>query len=415
MKEEHGPLTKNDLHRWIPGASMRLLRTALRVTVALVAAMGLIPSTEAQTYSLLYAFQQKGDGGSPQAGLFRSVGGDFYGTTFLGGDPTCSCGTLFKLSSNGAFTVLYVFTGADGANPAASLIADENGNLYGTASQGGSGRPSEGTLFKLASPAKEGGNWTETVLHTFRGGVDGANPYAPLIRDHSGNLYGTTLSGGVFRQGTVFKLDAAGKETRLHSFAGAPDGAHPYAGLIMDGSGNIYGTTMLGGAFDRGTVFESDATGKERVLYSFSGQADGAYPNAGLILDRAGNLYGTANEGGDAAQHGTVFKLDKRGALTVLYTFARRDGSSPDAGLILDESGNLYGTTTQGGDRDNNGTVFKLDKTGGLTILHTFTAGPGGAYPYAGLIRDPAGNLYGTAVGVGPSGHGVAFKITLTK
>ena len=272
-------------------------------------------------------------------------------------------------------------------------------------------------MFKLAPPVKKGAGWTETVLHAFRGGADGANPYARLIRDGAGNLYGTTLAGGTFHHGTVFKLDVTGKESPLYSFAGAPDGAHPYAGLVQDGAGNLYGTTLLGGSFNSGTVFQLDATGKERVLYSFSGQADGAYPNADLILDGAGNAYGTTNEGGDAAHHGTVFKLDNTGTLTVLHTFAGgKDGSSPDAGLILDESGNLYGTTTQGGDRDNNGTVFELDKTGRLTVLHTFTAlSLEGAYPYAGLVRDPAGNLYGTVVDVGPSGNGVAFKIALAK
>jgi uncharacterized repeat protein (TIGR03803 family) len=361
---ECSTLTKNE-HRWVPPVPLRVVRAALRVTVALILTIELSPSTQAQTYSVLYAFQRKGDGGSPQAGLFLSPGGGLYGTTFLGGDTSCSCGTVFELLPNGAFTVLYKFTGADGANPAAALIADGNGNLYGTTSQGGRGRPNDGTVFKLAPPVKEGAGWTETVLHTFWGGADGANPYARLVRD---------------------------------------------------GAGNLYGTTLLGGAFDRGTVFELDAAGKERVLYSFSGQADGAYPNADLILDGPGNAYGTTNEGGDAAHHGTVFKLDKTGTLTVLHTFAGgKDGSSPDAGLILDESGNLYGTTTQGGDKDNNGTVFKLDKTGRLTVLHTFTAGLGGAYPYAGLVRDPAGNLYGTVVDVGPSGNGVAFKIALAK
>jgi uncharacterized repeat protein (TIGR03803 family) len=307
--------------------------------------------------------------------------------------------------------VLYSFTGSDGANPSAALINDGNGNLYGTTSQGGSGRPNNGTVFKLAPPVRKGARWTETVLHTFSG-VDGANPYAGLIRDQAGNLYGTTAFGGDFNQGTVFELDANGKETLLYSFVGSPDGAHPYAELVRDGTGKLYGTTLLGGDFDQGAVFELDANGKERVLHSFSGQADGAYPNAALILDGVGNLYGTTNEGGDAAHHGTVFKLDKTGTLTVLHAFAGgKDGSSPDAGLIIDQSGNLYGTTTEGGDGDNDGIVFKLDKTGTLTVLHTFTAGVGGAYPYARLVRDPAGNLYGTAVDVGRYGNGVAFKI----
>jgi uncharacterized repeat protein (TIGR03803 family) len=384
--------------------------------MALVSMVLVIPSTQSQTFSVLYSFKRKGDGGSPQAGLFRGPGGGFYGTTFLGGDSSCSCGTVFKLFPNGTFTLLYVFKGTDGANPTGTLIADGKGNLYGTTSQGGSGRPRDGTVFKLAPPVQKGSRWTETVLHTFVGGVDGANPNGGMIRDQAGNLYGTTLLGGAFNQGTVFEVDANGRETILYSFAGSPDGARPYAGLVQDGAGNLYGTTLLGGAFDRGTVFELDANGKERLLYSFSGQVDGAYPNSVLILDGVGNLYGTTNEGGDAANHGTVFKLDKQGTLTVLHAFAGgKDGSSPNAGLILDESGNLYGTTTQGGDGDNDGTVFKLDKTGTLTVLYIFTAGAGGAYPYAGLVRDQAGNLYGTAVDVGRYGNGVAFQLAHVK
>lgn len=406
-------LTKNELHCRIPRIPLRLLKAALALAVALVPAMLLTPSTEAQTYSIVYAFKRKGDGGDPQAGLFRSPGGALFGTTFLGGDPSCSCGTVFKLFPNGAFTVLYVFTGADGANPSAALITDGHGNLYGTTSQGGSGQVQDGTVFKLAPPAKPGARWTQTVLHTFGAGADGANPYAGVIRDNAGNLFGTTYEGGAFGDGTVFKLDTTGKETPLYSFAGSPDGAHPYAGLVRDGAGNLYGTTLLGGTFNQGTVFELDRTGKETVLYSFTGKEDGAYPNAALILDAAENLYGTANNGGGTGNHGTVFKLSTTGALTVIHTFAGgHDGSGPDAGLILDQSGNLYGTTTEGGDADNDGTVFKVDTTGMLTVLHTFTAGPGGAYPYAGLVQDPTGILYGTAVDVGPNGNGVVFKIT---
>lgn len=409
----YASLTKNEFHRRTPRITLRSLKAALALAVALMPAILLIPSTQAQTFSILHSFKRKGDGGNPQAGLLWSPIGDLYGTTFLGGEPSCSCGTVFKLLPNGDLAELYVFTGVDGANPSASLIADRKGNLYGTTSQGGTSRLSHGTVFKFAPPATEGTRWSLTVLHTFTGGVDGANPYAAVIRDNAGNLYGTTYGGGTFAAGIVFKLDPTGTETPLYSFAGAPDGAHPYAALVRDGAGNLYGTTLLGGAFNKGTVFELDATGKETVLYSFTGGTDGAYPNAALTLDPSGNLYGTANEAGGPGDNGTVFKLDKTGTFTVLYTFpGGTGGSSPDAGLIRDESGNLYGTTTEGGDRDGDGTVFKIDQTGALTYLHIFAGGAGGAYPYAGLVRDPAGNLYGTAVDVGPNGNGVAFKIT---
>lgn len=369
---------------------------------------------QAQTFRAVYSFQDKKDGRNPQVGLFTDA---IYGTTFLGGDPTCACGTVFKLLPAGALTTLYSFVGTDGANPTAGLVEDQNGNLFGTTSRGGNGSSSAGTVFKLAPPATLGAPWTETVLHTFTGGADGAHPYAGLIFDSAGNLYGTTNGGGAFNFGTVFKLDSTGNETVLYSFTGFPDGASPYAGVVQDGAGNLYGTTGEGGAFNHGTVYKLDSSGIETVLHSFNGGTDGAYPSAGLTLDAAGNLYGTANEGGatgNAGDNGTIFEVNSTGSFTVLHTFTGGvGGANPAAGMILNSAGKLFGVTTEGGDHDDDGTAFELDlTTSTFTVLHTFTANSGGAYPYTGLILDSAGNLYGATEDGGTSKRGLVFEIT---
>ena len=399
---------------WIFRVRPRAHATAL---TALFATMCLIASTHmarAQTFRAVYSFQDKKDGRNPQVGLFTDA---IYGTTFLGGDPTCGCGTIFKLLPAGTIKTLHTFVGTDGANPTAGLVEDKNGNLFGTTAQGGIGTPSAGTVFKLAPPATVGAPWTETVLYTFTGGSDGAHPYAGLIFDSAGNLYGTTYGGGAFNYGTVFRLDSTGNETVLYSFTGFPDGASPYAGVVQDSAGNLYGTTGAGGAFGYGTVYKLDSSGVETVLHSFNGGTEGAYPCAGLTLDATGNLYGTANEGGapgNTGDNGTMFELNSIGGFTVLHTFTGGvGGSNPAAGMILNSAGKLFGVTTEGGDRDDDGTVFQLDLTTGIfSVLHTFAAGSGGAYPYTGLILDPAGNLYGATVDGGTGKRGLVFEVT---
>ena len=383
--------------------------TTRNIAFVSVCLMAIAQWASAQTFSVLYSFQNKTDGSNPQVSLFLN---GIYGTTFLGGDPNCACGTIFQLLPNGTFSTLHTFVGTDGANPIGNLIADANGNLYGTTSQGGTGSLAAGTIFKLAPPTKPGGQWTETVLYTFTGGADGAHPYAGLIRDSAGNFYGTTNVGGAFNHGTVFKLDILGNETVLHSFHGTPDGAYPYADLIRDSVGNLYGTTNDGGAFDSGTIFRLDTKGKETVLHSFNGTTDGAHPSAGLTLDPAGNLCGTANQGG-TQQEGTVFKLAKTGQFTVLHAFtAMVQGTNPAAGLVLGPFGYLYGATSQGGNLDGDGTIFEVNpSTGSFTLLHTFASGNLGNYPYTGLILDPAGNLYGATESGGTGERGLVYKI----
>jgi uncharacterized repeat protein (TIGR03803 family) len=321
------------------------------------------------------------------------------------------------------YKVLYSFTDLDGAAPYAGLIRDSAGNLYGTTDLGGEILTCSGgcgVVFKVDP------NDNETVLISFKGPpTDGENPYyAGLVRDTAGNLYGTTYYGGGSSNcpggcGLVFKLDKNGKETVLHTFAGK-DGEHPYAGLIVDTLGNLYGTSA-GGAFGFGAVFKLDKTDKESVLYSFKGGSKGQVPEASLIRDTAGNLYGTTYSGGiNACANGcgTVFKLDKTGKASVLYSFkGGTDGASPVAGLVRDSAGNLYGTTVNGGINactNRCGTVFKVDKSGHESVLYRFKGGSDGGLPYAGLVRDAAGNLYGTTYSGGAHQLGAVFKVDKT-
>jgi uncharacterized repeat protein (TIGR03803 family) len=366
------------------------------------------------TYKLLYSFKNDQDGNYPQA-VVRDAAGNLYGTTASGGPE--GFGTVFKLDSAGTETVLYNFTGGmDGRQPFGGVIRDASGSLYGTTYYGGGDECAGygcGTVFKLDSTG------VETVLHRFTAGKDGRNPLGGLLRDSAGNLYGTTYYGGnpncYQGCGTVFKLDTAGTERVIYRFAGEPDGQWPWARLIRDSAGNLYGTTHQGGAFQLGTVFKIDLAGVETVLYSFAGGTDGSEPEAGLIQDAAGNLYGTTHYGGEHSCNdgcGTVFKLDPAGVETLLYQFTGNpDGGSPISNLVEDAAGNLYGTTLYGGS-SGKGIVFKVDTaTGAETVLHSFR-GQDGAGPQAGLIRDAKGNLYGTTPEGGGNGFGAIFRLS---
>jgi uncharacterized repeat protein (TIGR03803 family) len=309
------------------------------------------------------------------------------------------------------YDVLKAFNTSDGANPYAALIQAADGNLYGTTSSGSSGH---GTIFKLDTTGT-----TFATLHSFAGSDgDGANPYAGLIQDTVGNLYGTTdelVDADYYppydvSSGTIFKLDTTGTTfTTLHSF-GLPV-ASPHAGLIQGTDGNLYGTTYQGGSNYAGTIFKIDTTGATfATLHSFAG-SDGAFPWAGLIQGTDGNLYGTTS--GFTGNYGTIFKINTTGTtFTTLHSFAGSDGANPYASLIQGADGNLYGTTSDGG-TSNYGTIFKIDTTGTtFATLHSF-AGSDGANPYAGLIQGTGGNFYGTAQHGGPAGGGVVFKFGL--
>jgi len=353
--------------------------------------------------TVLHSFTGKPDGSYPYAGVIRDPAGNLYGTAYWGG--TANLGAVFELDAAGHETLLYSFPGAGGGSyTEAGVILDSAGNLYGTAIAGGIA--GVGVVFKLDTMRRE------TELYSFTGGADGGYPYAGVIRDSAGNLYGTASEGGV-GYGVVYKVDPSGQETTLYAFAGAPDGSGPYAGVVRDPAGNLYGTTDQGGKANMGAVYKLDTSGGETVLYSFTGGADGGSPYAGVILDSAGNLYGTTYYGG-TSNAGVVYKLDTTGELTVLYSFTGgADGANPAAGLVRDSAGNLYGTTSGGGS-GNAGAVYELDTTGQETVLYSFTGGTDGGLPEAGLIRDAAGNLYGTNVYGGTSGAGTVYELDTT-
>jgi uncharacterized repeat protein (TIGR03803 family) len=326
---------------------------------------------------------------------------------------------VFQLDTAGNETVLHSFTGGttDGAYPLAGLILDSNGTLYGTAEGGGSS--DHGVVFKLDSSG------TLTVLHSFAGGKkDGCYPAGGLLQDKSGNLYGTTEACGSSLYGTVFKLDATGKETVLHNFAGgATDGAYPFlTSLLMDKQGSLYGVAEQGGPSDEGVVYKLNQQGRWTLLHSFGGgTTDGCYAVGAPAMDESGSLYGPASLCG-SDDRGVMWKLSNGGRETLLHSFAGglSDGAWPYAGVIMDGAGNFYGDTKQGSSTDCGGygcgTVYKMTKKGTLTVLHSFV-GSDGELPVGSLTRDSDGNLYGTTV-IGGSSHncdggcGTVWKLT---
>jgi len=381
-------------------------KKSLVLAFVLVSVIGTSQVAKAQTLTILYSFTGGADGSQPYSSLVMVSAGNLYGTTAVGGSS--GNGVVFKLDSSGKETVLYDFQGgADGANPWAGLVRDSTGNFYGTTEAGGT--DGFGTVFKLNKTGKK-----KTVLYDFTGqGNDGAYTFACLVRDTKGTLYGTTYKGGASGDGTVFKLNKAGKETVLYSFQGGSDGQNPYAGVIRDAAGNLYGTTFGTFGPNYGTVFKVSKTGKEKVLHAFTGGADGGAPEyGGLVMDTAGNLYGTTSYGGAHQYFGVVYKVSKRGKETVLYSFSGgRDGGQPNAGLVMDKAGNLYGTTVGGG-ANGHGTIFKVTPKGKETVLYSFAGGTDPAAPDANLILDSTGNLYGTSIAGGAYGAGTVFKLT---
>jgi uncharacterized repeat protein (TIGR03803 family) len=342
-------------------------------------------------------------GANPYAGLTLDGSGNLFGTTQAGG--AANDGTIFELAhGSGTLTTLGSFHGPDGANPYGGLTLDGSGNLYGTTYQGGAF--GDGTIFELAR-----GSGTITTLASFSG-TNGSNPADALVMDSSGNLYGTAFNGGAHSDGTVFELaQGSGTITALASFKGS-DGASPYAGLVMDTSGNLYGTTVFGGASKDGTVFELAAgSGTITTLASFNG-TNGQEPQAGLILDGSGNLYGTTPDGASAGDgHGTVFEVASgSGTITTLASFSGSSGSYQDGGLVMDASGNLYGTSFAGG-AFGDGTVYKVAQGNGtITALASFKL-TDGADPFAGLVMDGSGDLFGTTQSGGASSQGTLFEL----
>jgi len=402
------------------------LAVRLRAALLILTVILWVTSSYAATEKILHSFGGGSDGTYPTSALVVDASGHLYGTTFAGG--AYGLGTAFELSPNagGGWTekILHSFgNGTDGGNLYAGLIFDASGNLYGTTYAGGA--YGAGTVFEL-SP-RTGGGWAEKILHNFGNGTDGANPCASLIFDAAGNLYGTTYQGGAYTSGTVFEMSpkAGGgwTEKTLHSFGKGTDGAKPFYGLIFDASGNLYGTTNLGGLYTYyGVAFELmpkvGADWMEKILHSFGNTGDGSNPS-GLIFDASGNLYGTTSSGG-AGYLGTVFELTPSSGgdwtETLIFSFDFTDGSDPHAGVIFDAAGNLYGVTDEGGASES-GTAFELTLGNGgtwtETILHSFAFdGRDGANPYASLVSDAAGNLYSTTDAGGTYGVGAVFEIT---
>jgi uncharacterized repeat protein (TIGR03803 family) len=395
------------------------------------------------------------DGAYPVAGMIMDGNGNLFGTTSGGG--AAGFGTVFELAKGGGITALASFTGTNGADSQAALVMDASGNVFGTTLNGGT--PNMGTVFELAAgsstittlasfSAPNGGNpWdapivdaagnlygttqdggaygggtvfelphgssTLTTLASFTG-AGGATPKDSPIMDAGGNLYGTTFNGGTFGFGTVFELaKGSGTITTLWSFEGTKfgDGANPYGGLVMDASGNLYGTTTIGGAFNYGTVFELAAGSTTLTILASFTNTNGSSPHGTLTLDSSGNLYGTA-QGGGTSNDGVIFEVAAgSGTITDLASFNRTNGQGPLAGLLMDASGNLYGTTQKGG-HDFYGTVFEwVASTGKINVLASFNGTTEAAYPYATPVMDAKGNLYGTAYVGDPAFDGTVWEV----
>jgi len=404
-------------------ARLSSLGSALFAVCLIVASASVVPLSQAQTFSVIHTFTGRGDGFGPVAGVTIGPGGKLYGTTAQTPLP----GTVFELkqSSGGwVLTTLFHFDGEHGREPDGGIVFGPGGALYGTTSGGGSGsgcggcgvvyslRPPQNPCRSISCP------WTPTLAYSFTGQPDGELPYIvnPLF-DSAGHIYGTTDEGGSAGLGAVFELTPSNggwTESVIQSFTGQ-NGANPYNGLILDSAGNLYGTATAEGPVGDGVVFELSPSGSgwtETILFDFpNANTNGAIPVGGLIFDQAGNLYGSTVYGG-TSNNGTIFELSPSGggwSYTVLYNFGPGvigGGGGPQGSLAMDAAGNLYGTTHVSG-ANGYGSVFKLTKSGSgwtYTALHDFTGGSDGAYPFGGPAVDANGNVYGTTMNGGTSG-----------
>jgi len=380
-----------------------------------------VSAIQAQTYTVLHNFDGGDDGGEPASGVTFDQQGRIYGTASLGGSH--GYGLVYRIVHQGEGAVLspiYNFHGGDGDTPYARVLFGPDGLLYGTTAFGGAG--SDGTVFSLQPPATACETvlcpWVETVLHGFTGGADGGYPeFGDLSFDQAGNIYGTTESGGSSGDGVVFKLSRSGggwTESVLWNFTGHGDGGGPYAGVIFDNAGNLYGTATFGGASNLGTVYELSPTQSgwtETTLYSFTNN-DRGNPFGGLAMDANGDLFGLTGGGYGPGAAYELTLLNGSWSFTLLQSFTEEEG--PLAAPTLDAQGNLYGPLPFGGE-DGEGEIFKLTPSGNQWIysaFYQFGSGSGGVEPDGAVTFDASGNMYGTTLVYGSGGLGTVWEIT---
>jgi uncharacterized repeat protein (TIGR03803 family) len=394
----------------------KISKCTLALAIVLVSALITNQSAQAQTFATLYSFCSEKDckdGADPYAGLIQGTDGNLYGTTEFGGTGSCSdvdgCGTAFKISLSGALTTLHRFVrSTDGAEPIAGLAQAVNGDLYGTASVGGTNN--DGTVFKVMPTGKF------TVLHTFAG-TDGETPWGTPILGTDGDLFGTTYEGGANESlgGTVFKITPGGTLTTLYSSVDIY--WNPFAGLVQATNGEFYGMSQYAGTgacnHGCGTIFRF-ADGTVTTVYNFAGQEGSPpWPYAPLVQGTTGELYGMTEENGSDSS-GTVFRVTTGGTkFKTLHSFDM--SANPTSGLIQATDGNFYGTTNMDGANEA-GTIFKITPSGTLTVLYNFCSQESctdGGDPQAGLIQDTNGNLYGTTYYGGANGKGAVFSLSI--
>jgi uncharacterized repeat protein (TIGR03803 family) len=336
------------------------------------------------------------EGQHPLAHVIQGSDGNLYGTTLSG---PMGWSTIFKIDAAGTFTTLFRFSPEFGGGLYGGIMQAADGSLYGTTAYGPA---NGGTLYKFDFVSL-------TTLHSFIDtSIDGSHPYGGLIQGVDGSMYGTTRHGGVFLNGTIFRIDSAGTHETLHRFDGSIESSRPMGPVIQGTDGSLYGSTEWAALGGTGSVFRLDTAGTLTVLHSFT-NAEAYTPHGGVIHSGDGGFVGTAISGG-SSNSGTIFKLDGTGALIAAYSFTGGNGAYPDAAPVLASDGNIYGTTVSGGALGR-GTVFKLDPAGTLTTLHHFTGGADGATPFAGLIQVADGSLRGTTWEGGASNRGTVFKL----
>lgn len=390
---------------------MLKLSDCLRIGIFGCVLAALFPVGAEAKFKIFHSFAGGFDGSDPESDLFIDGNGVLYGTTRAGGIGG-NMGTLFKIPPGGKEKVLHAFTGgaSDGAQPVGGIILDKRGNIYGSTYGGGAN--GLGVVYRF------GPDGVETLLHTFQGiccGADGSFPIGNLVFGARGNMYGVTQKGGGPTDlGSVFEANTDGTETVIHGFTGTADGEEPYGGLMIDGGGSLYGITLFGGSADEcGTVYKITPQNVESVLHAFAhNSSDGCFPHGSLALDKDGNVYGSTLKGG-AQDLGSVYIITAAGIETVVHSFNGADGAQPACSLIRDKKGNLYGTTFSGG-TNNMGTAFELKTSGELKVLHSFN-GSDGKGPVGGVVADADGNLYGTTAQGGANNLGVVFEITVKK